>query len=193
MAGWWRQKAEKGTFTPQALFDGQWQWKYTTKTRRSNAAEIKAGADKKAEVLVSSTKEKLLPWPKYRYWEERPLSWMGLPTTLRTRRPPVCRSTTAITGALPGRSGCQAEGRPAERGDAANCRDPVWKLDDSKHRRWSFPQTVRVWIDPARDYLLVRRDDLISREGKEEMIGGFRVDGLTQGPRSDGFPPWFMS
>jgi hypothetical protein len=188
LAGWWRQKAEKGTFTPQALFDGQWQWKYTTKTRRSNAAEIKAGADKKAEVLVSSTKEKLLPWLKDRYWEERPLSWMGRPTTLSDSPPAGLPIYDSDYGAP-----CQAalDAKPKEGPPNAvmlELRDPVWKLDDSKHRRWSFPQTVRVWIDPTRDYLLVRSDDLISREGKEEMIGGFRIDGFAQDPQKRWFP-----
>jgi hypothetical protein len=67
-------------------------------------------------------------------------------------------------------------------------RDPIWKLDDSEHRRWWPPQIIRVWIDPMRDYLLVRCDHLISREGKEQMIRGFRIDGLTQDRQNRWFP-----
>jgi hypothetical protein len=36
--------------------------------------------------------------------------------------------------------------------------------------------------------MVMRCDELISRKGKEEMIGGFLIEGLTQNPRKQWFP-----
>ena len=36
--------------------------------------------------------------------------------------------------------------------------------------------------------MVVRCDELITREGKEEMIGGFLIEGLTQNSQKQWFP-----
>jgi hypothetical protein len=183
LARWWKQKADKAPFEPYALFDGKWHWQYSTKTRRPNQAEIDAGADKDARIIVSSEKKKLLPWPRDYYWEEEPLCLMGHPTTLDDSQPsglPIYENQEASIDLKP------TVGPPNT--ILLELRDPVWKLDDSGQRRWMFPQIVRFWIDPERDHLVMRRDDLISRGGKEEMIGGFVIEGLTQNPRKQWFP-----
>ncbi len=188
LAGWWRQKADTAWFGPSAIFDGKWHWEYSTETRRPTRAEIDAGADKDARILVSTEKKRLLPWPRDYYWEAEPLCYMGHPTNFDDSPPIGLPIYQFSFGAY-----CLATVDPKPKHGPSNTvllelRNPVWKLDDSKDHRWRHPQVLRFWIDPERDYLVMRCDELISREGKEEMIGGFAIEGLTQNPRKQWFP-----
>jgi hypothetical protein len=181
---WWRQKAEKARFVPHALFDGTQHWEYSTNTRRPNQAEIDAGADKDTRVILSTEKKKLLPWPRDYYWEESPLCSMGHPTTLLASPPmglPIYDTPCFATiNQEPN------DGPPNT--ILFELRNPAWKLGDSGERRWSNPQIIRFWIDPERDHLVMRYDELISQGRKEELIGGLAIEGLTQDPRKRWFP-----
>ncbi len=181
---WWRQKAENAPFVPLTLFDGRQRWNYSTDTRPPNQAEIDAGADPDARVIVSTEKSKQFPLPKAYDREVSPLSLMGHPTTLLASPP----SGLPIYGEL-----CLATINQEPNDGPPNTillelRNPIWKLDDSGERRWSDPQIIRFWIDPERDHLVMRCDKLISQGGKEELIGGFAIEGLTQSPEKRWFP-----
>jgi hypothetical protein len=181
---WWRQQAENARFVPSALFDGKQHWEYSTSTRRPNQAEIDAGADKDSRVILSTEKTKLLPWPRDYYWEESPLRSMGHPTTLLASPP---------TGLPIYDAPCLATINQEPNDGPPNTillelRDPAWKLDDSGEWRSSSPQIIRFWIDPERDHLVMRCDELISQGPKEKLIGGFAIEGLTQDPPKRWFP-----
>ena len=188
LAGWWRRKADKVSFELSRLFDGKWHWEYSTKTRRPKQAEIDAGADKDSRILVSTAKKRLLPWPRDYYWEAEPLCYMGHPTNFDDWLPSGLPIYHCSFGAYWLAS---VDSKPKQGPlDTVllELRNPVWKLDNSKEGRWGVPQVLRFWIDPERDYLVMRCDELISREGKEEMIGGFAIEGLTQDRRKRWFP-----
>jgi hypothetical protein len=184
-ARWWRAKAEKAMFAPQAIFDGKSLWEYRRETRHPNQAEIAAGADKDAVILVSNEKKKQLPWLAEQNWGSNPLRVMGHPGNLDDFPPrglPIQSAppwlATLDHNPKSGPSDCEM----------LELRNPLWKLDDSGVRLWTFPQVVRVWIDPKRDHLVMRSDSLITQDGREKCIGKFELEGLTQDPKDRWFP-----
>jgi hypothetical protein len=61
-------------------------------------------------------------------------------------------------------------------------RNPHWK------QNWSEPQTRRFWIDPTHGYLVMRREELAPRHGKEAITGGYAIEQVVQDPRARWYP-----
>jgi hypothetical protein len=211
-AEWWKQKAEKVQFAPTAIFDGQWHWEYSRNTRHPNQAEIDAGMDKDAWIVVSNKKERLLPWPRNRYWQAEPLCYMGHPTTFDDSPPnglPIYGDGSSSPYYL-------ATINPKPESEPPNTvflemHNPIWKRADSKGQNPQIRQVLLFWIDPGRDYLVMRWQalastelneeivkqlpseseltaSLASKEGKGEIIKGAWIEKVTQGPQKRWFP-----
>lgn len=69
-------------------------------------------------------------------------------------------------------------------------RNPDWKLQGSPDfsQIRNNPQVWRFWIDPTRDHLVMRREELITRDGNELLTGGFAIEALVQDPRGRWHP-----
>jgi hypothetical protein len=50
------------------------------------------------------------------------------------------------------------------------------------------PQIWRYWIDPEQGHLVMRYEELVLREGKEEIIRGHAIEGVTQDPGGQWYP-----
>jgi hypothetical protein len=191
-AEWWKQKAEKVQFMPTALFNGKWHWIYSRETRHPNKAEIDAGMDKDVWIIVWTKKERLLPWLRDRYWQEVPLSNMGHPTT--------CDDLPPSGLPIYGEGGIGSPSPyylttidPKPKHGPPNTillelRNPIWKQAGSREENWGIPQTINFWIDPERDYLVMRREGIVTQEGMEEISGGSWIEKLTQNPQGRWFP-----
>jgi hypothetical protein len=49
-------------------------------------------------------------------------------------------------------------------------------------------QTRRYWLDPERGYLVMRYEELAVHEGKEEILRGHAIEGVTQDPAGQWYP-----
>ncbi len=169
-AAWWRNKAEKLPFRPEELCDGKWLWEYVTKSRRPTQADIDAGAPKDTHVLVSIDK-------KRRHLASKGLgadsySSRGWPRVvyyvhwnLKATLDPTPTSGPPDTVLL-------------------ELRNLAWKPEHGKRS----PQIERFWIDPERDYLVIRSERLVTRKEKEQIIGGSVIEGVTQSPQGQWYP-----
>ncbi|MGO8751216.1 MAG: hypothetical protein ACLQNE_35160 [Thermoguttaceae bacterium] len=51
-----------------------------------------------------------------------------------------------------------------------------------------YPQIWRFWVDPERGYLVMRYEELVARDGKEEIIRRHAIEGVTQDPDGQWYP-----
>lgn len=180
---WWRQKVQTVKFRPYEVCDGKWIWTYKVKSRLPTQEDIDAGASEAHRVIISIDKERKGPVIPRRGVPDH--GWGGGPEFAgRPRffhyRPPY--------------SEVRLDSKPTTGPPNAvllEIRDPLWKPE---HARASLgpgrcqPQMVRDWIDTERGYLIMRRERLATLEGKEEILGGSVIEGVTQCPRGHWYP-----
>ena len=46
----------------------------------------------------------------------------------------------------------------------------------------------RYWIAPERGYLVMRYEEMVAREGKEEITRGHAIEGVTKDPEGQWYP-----
>jgi hypothetical protein len=177
-AEWWRQKAKKRPFTPESLCDGKWYWSYHTKTRSPTPKDTAAGWPENTMVIVSTEKRKSPGFPVEKdHFRQGEGIGVGHPS-----------DPWNDLKLLPG---MEASVNPKPKSGPPNTlllevRNPGWKLYEPDPRR--NPQLWRFWIDPARDYLVMRDEELITREGKETIISGFAIEAVLQDAQGRWYP-----
>jgi hypothetical protein len=182
-AAWWRQKAEKQQFRPETRCDGTWRWRYDPKRRSPTAAEIAAGASRKVMVIESNQKERVDSVRKDAYYEAYPIMMMGHPTN--SASPPPLGMGIDAPDFDAGVDPKPKTGPPNT--ILLQVRDPNWKPITSQYG-YRGPQMWRLWFFPKMGYLLVRWEELVPSEGKEEIIGGSVIEDAVQAPDGRWYP-----
>jgi hypothetical protein len=182
-AEWWREKVKRLPFIPASMCDGTSYWTYDAKTRPPTAADKAAGWPEHTMVIVSINKRQYpsVPVAKDRFHLPDPLYFGGHPTDLR-------RDLRILPGFMTSLDAKPKSGPPNS--VLLEVRNPVWRPSnpsdlDGLHTN---PQIWRFWIDPARDHLVMRRDILITHQGKEVVIGGTAIEELTHDVRGRWYP-----
>jgi hypothetical protein len=177
---WWREKTKKIPFRPESLCDGEFYWRYDVKTRNPTPADIAAGWPEDTMVLVSTEKHKDRPVNRDYFNVGHILGWG--------------RPTEPMNGLqlLPG---IQASIIQKPKAGPPNtvlleARNPSWKLGNSSElsELKRYPQIWRFWINSAKDYLVMRQEELVTIEGKEVITGGFAIEDVLQDPRGRWYP-----
>ncbi len=182
-ATWWKQKAEKVRFVPSELSDGKWLWEYLTSGRAPTQANIDAGAPKDKPFLASNEKRRAMPtFPPgidkggYIYCADNHPEFLARPL-------PYLVAPGYTRGA--GFNEVKLEPNPASG-------PPNTVLLEVHNSHWTaggyYPQMWRYWIDPEQGYLVMRYEELVTREGKEEIIRGHAIEGVTQDPQGQWYP-----
>jgi len=182
-ATWWKQKAETLQFQPENRCDGKWEWRYDAKSRNPTPADIAAGASRKLRVIESIEKKRMYPVRKESFREGYPICLMGHPTNGFSMPPPS--GLGIYQGFVAGVDAKPKSGPPGT--ILLQVRNPDWKPVKSEHG-YRSPQMWRLWFAPDKGYLLVRCEELVSQDGKEEITGGSVIEQATQAPDGRWYP-----
>ncbi|MGO9113458.1 MAG: hypothetical protein ACLP9L_29860, partial [Thermoguttaceae bacterium] len=181
-ATWWRQKAEKVRFVPSELSDGTWVWVYMTSGRMPTQADIDAGAPKDKVFLASNEKRRQMPTLPPGTGKGDIIYLADVHPEYLTRPLPYLLAPDYSGFAL---NEVKLDPKPASG-------PPDTVLLEVHNSHWTpggyHPQTWRYWIDPQRGYLVMRYEELIAKEGKQETVRGHAIDGVTQDPEGQWYP-----
>ena len=177
-ATWWKQRAEKVQFEPYELCDGKWLWLYLYSSRAPTQAEVDAGAPKDKPFIVSNEKQRRPAFP--------PRTDKGDDMYCADNHPEYLARPLPEFAAL-GYSPDEVKLVPKPASGPPNT-----VLLEVHNSHWTsggyYPQMWRYWIDPEQGYLVMRYEELVTREGKEEIIRGHAIEGVTQDPQGQWYP-----
>ncbi|MCX7427526.1 MAG: hypothetical protein NTW96_18095 [Planctomycetia bacterium] len=181
-AAWWRQKLEKVRFVPEEVCDGKWLWHYLVSSRAPTQADIDAGAPKDKPFLASIDKRQRPAFPPgtgkgdYIYNADNHPEYLARPLPYLVA-PGYSEGT--------GLNEVKLDAKPASG-------PPNTVLLEVHNSHWTpggyHPQVWRYWIDPEQGYLVMRYEELESREGREETIRGHAIEEVTQDPGGQWYP-----
>jgi hypothetical protein len=181
-ATWWSQKAEKVRFVPSVRSDGTWVWEYMTSGRLPTQADIDAGAPKDKTFLASNEKRRHGPTLPPGTDKGEFIDCADDHPEYLARPLPYLRAPDYIGVAL---NEAKLDPKPASG-------PPNTVLLEVHNSHWTpggyHPQMWRYWIDPQRGYLVMRYEELIAKEGKQEIVRGHAIEGVIQDPGGQWYP-----
>jgi hypothetical protein len=181
-AAWWKKKVEALQFRPESRCDGKWEWQYSITSRNPTPADIAAGASGDAMVIESIQKKRGQPVRKDQFRDQYPIGMMGHPTNRYSPPPFGLRLLPGFEAAVDPKP---KSGPPGT--ISLQVSNPDWKPTESQSV-FPSPQTWRLWFAPNKGYLLVRWEELVSHEGKEEMTHGSVIEETTRAPDGRWYP-----
>ncbi len=169
---------DKEQFMPYEVCDGKWLWLYLYSSRMPTQADIDAGAPKDKPFLASNEKQRRMAFPpgmangEFIYCADNHPEYLARPLPY-----------SAALGYSPDE--VKLNPKPASG-------PPNTVLLEVQNSHWTaggyYPQMWRYWIDPEQGYLVIRYEELVTREGKEEIIRGHAIEGVTQDPQGQWYP-----
>ena len=187
-----RWEADTLRFVPYELCDGEWIWRYKVNTRSPIQEDIEAGAPNDEKVLVSIDKRRDRRVTG-RELEARAYGGVSRPELAGRYRVGFLADVSADYRMAPGHEATADPHPTSGPPDTVllEVRDLLWDPANAERSRrpWNVrPQIRRFWIDQRRGYLVMRRDDIVTRDGQEEVFTGSLIEGVTQSPQGYWYP-----